>query len=460
MNNRRDFLRSSGTAALMSTLASGCTSSVGRRAGNSAAMLIDNPDHPEPARVDRLPLEWHHATVKRLQEKLGERGIGGILLTDRWNIIYYTGLFHTSTERPMACCIPTNALEVYWFYPGLDLELVRNWWFTDGDYYYDYPHTEGGYPDQGKVVMGPPVDLLEWRLKGLEKRGFGDKKIGLDQSPSAKTLKRMSDILPKASFEDAGEICIGMRRVKTPEEIALIQRSYEYFSQIHAWTRDYILERGTDATDFEVAMAAREYGVDLIMKDIKRDGHPHTAVGINVSIGCRTGPGTGYPHPNQFHHNKIKKGESLQVSGGVRIGGYGGELYLPYQVSPWDAEREKMWEVMAEGSAMQVRMSKAGTRCQEIAKAVHDYQLENGMQKYLDQRVAHGEGMEGHQEPYIALGDETVLEEGMTFSMEPGLFNPAGGYGYNPSDMVLVAKNSGIAMGSVPLSKEWCLLEL
>ena len=119
-----------------------------------------------------------------------------------------------------------------------------------------------------------------------------------------------------------------------------------------------------------------------------------------------------------------------------------------------------MWEVMAEGSAMQVRMSKAGTRCQEIAKAVHDYQVENGMEKYLYQRVAHGEGMEGHQEPYIALGDETVLEEGMTFSMEPGLFNPAGGYGYNPSDMVLVAKNSGIAMGSVPLSKEWCLLEL
>ena len=130
----------------------------------------------------------------------------------------------------------------------------------------------------------------------------------------------MSDILPKASFEDVDEICIGMRRVKTPEEIALIQRSYEYFSQVHAWTRDYILERGTDATDFEVATAAREYGVDLIMKDIKRDGHPHTAVGINVSIGCRTGPGTGYPHPNQFHHNKIKKGESLQVSGGLRIG--------------------------------------------------------------------------------------------------------------------------------------------
>ena len=69
--------------------------------------------------------------------------------------------------------------------------------------------------------------------------------------------------------------------------------------------------------------------------------------------------------------------------------------------------------------------------------------------------------MEGHQEPYIALGDTTVLEEGMTFSMEPGLFYPEQGYGYNPSDNVVVGKETGWVQGSVPnLTKEWALLEL
>jgi len=62
--------------------------------------------------------------------------------------------------------------------------------------------------------------------------------------------------------------------------------------------------------------------------------------------------------------------------------------------------------------------------------------------------------------PYLALGDETVLEEGMTFSMEPGLFYPEGGYGYNPSDTILVTKTTGVEMGSLPLSKEWCFLKL
>ena len=116
---------------------------------------------------------------------------------------------------------------------------------------------------------------------------------------------------------------------------------------------------------------------------------------------------------------------------------------------------------MAEGSQMQIRMSSVGTRCQDIAEAIHTYQIKNGMQKYLYQRVAHGEGMEGHQEPYIALGDETILEKNMTFSMEPGLFYPKGGYGYNPSDMVVVDDGKGYNMGSVPnLTKEWALLSL
>ena len=431
-----------------------------RRSGQSSGLLTNNRDHPTPASFDRLPLEWYQATVRRLQEKLGQQGLDGILINDRWNIIYFTGLFHTSTERPFWCFIPTKELAVYWFYPRLDYEMIRSWWFTDGDYYFDYPHTEGGFPDQGKVVAGPPVDLLQWMLKGLEKRGFGDKRIGFDRPATASNLKRMTQILPKAEFVDVCDICVKMRRVKTPEELALNQRAYDYLSQIQAWTRDYILQHGTDLTDFKVAMAATEYGTDLVMKHIKRDGKPHSAVGIDVEVSCRSGIGTAYPHPNQFHHNRIGKRDSLQVAGSLKIGGYGGELYCPYQIVPWNAEREKTWDVMAEGAAMQVRMSKAGARCQDIAKAIHEYQLKSGMQKYLYQRIAHGEGTEGHQEPFIALGDETILEEGMTFSMEPGLFNPEGGYGYNPSDGVLVARDKGIAISSVPLTKEWCFLKL
>jgi len=209
-----------------------------------------------------------------------------------------------------------------------------------------------------------------------------------------------------------------------------------------------------------VAQAAVRYGTDLIMKDVKRDGRPHTAVGIQVGIGCRTGSATAYPHPNQFFHKRIEKGDALQVAGVVRIGGYGGELYRAYQLAPWDRHRERVWEVHTESTRLQQEHSRAGVACSHVAKVVHDYQVKMGMQKYIYHRPAHGEGMEGHQPPYIALGDFTTLEEGMTFSNEPGLYAPENGFGYNHSDNVLVTAKGGLPQSSVPLSKEWCLLKL
>jgi Xaa-Pro aminopeptidase len=64
--------------------------------------------------------------------------------------------------------------------------------------------------------------------------------------------------------------------------------------------------------------------------------------------------------------------------------------------------------------------------------------------------------MEGHQPPYIALGDETVLEEGMMFSNEPGLYDLEGGYGYNHSNCILITKEGARRLNTTPMTKEFC----
>lgn len=432
--------------------------------GNSEKLLYKDSDHPEPSPkgYDRLPLDWYKNTVKRLKETVADKGVDAIVMADSWNMTYFTGNFMTKTERPCWVVIPVKEDAIFWFSPGLDNELVQSWWCTEMNYYYDFPHAKGGFPDQGKVVKWNTVDLFEWLLEGLKKKGFADKTIGFDWELAPSKIGKVTKILPKAKIADISSDCMKMRMVKTKEEIALTQRAMNYFSKIHAFGRDYLLEKGTDATDFEIAQACIEFGTNLIMTDIKRDGKPHNAVGINVGIGCRTGKGNAYPHPNQKHHNRVKKGDSLQIAGVVRIGGYGGELYRYYQIAPGNKHREKVWDVVTETVRIQERESKAGVTCGEIAEKVHKYQVSQGkdIQKLLYQRVGHGEGMEGHQPPYIALGDQTVLEEGMTFSVEPGLFDPENEFGYNPSDNLLVTKKKGVLMGSVPYSKEWMFLKL
>src|SRR5437016_12468011 len=103
-----------------------------------------------------------------------------------------------------------------------------------------------------------------------------------------------------------------------------MRRAYNYFNQLHSFARDMLLEHGTDLTDFDIASATTKYGTDLLMSDIKRDGAPHTAVGIEIEVGCRTGGSTAYPRPNQFQHNKGARGQALQIEGEVNIACGGG----------------------------------------------------------------------------------------------------------------------------------------
>ncbi|MFQ5664147.1 MAG: M24 family metallopeptidase, partial [Terriglobia bacterium] len=177
-------------------------------------------------------------------------------------------------------------------------------------------------------------------------------------------------------------------------------------------------------------------------------------------FGCRTGPATAYPHPNQFFFKRIEKGDAIQIAALIRIGGYGGEGYRACHIEPLPELGKKMWEVHTAMTHKQAELSKAGVKCNEVAEGVLKLARAAGFESYVYHRPAHGEGMEGHQAPWISLGDDTVLEENMMFSNEPGLYNPAGGYGYNHSNNIRVTKDRGEVMNKTPLTKEWCWLKL
>ena len=254
-----------------------------------------------------------------------------------------------------------------------------------------------------------------------------------------------------------------MQQIKTPEELRLLQRAYRYFDRVHAFARDYILERGTDLTDFELGQALQAFGIELLMNDIVADGQPHSAVGIEVTSNyVRAGVASAYPHPNQFFYQKLERGQTMYVNCDIKLGGMGGECYRNYLIGPWTNEQERLWEVVAETIQIQEEEAKAGAVCSDIAAKIHQHQVDAGMAEYIYHRPAHGQGQffSGHQPPFIALGDYSVLEENMTFSMEPGLYDAARGIGINPSDNLRVTLERGIRFSSVPFSKEWSFLEV
>ncbi|HEY6928113.1 MAG TPA: M24 family metallopeptidase [Thermoanaerobaculia bacterium] len=462
--NRRRFFASSGAAAVGGVLAARSFAEPPPVTGSrSSPLFLDSKDGLEPATFDRLPLEWHQNRTKALQAHLNEEGFAGAWLSDPWNIIYFTGLFFTTTERPFSVFLPADRLAAIWFHPGLDRDLVKSWWSTENEYYFDFQHAEGGFPNEGKVQQGRTVDLQEWVLRNLKKRGYEGKRIAIDREPSSRLQQTAAKVfLKETKFESVADRCERMRMVKTSEELALWRRAYRVFDETHAFARDLLLEKGTDLTDYELGMAATEFGTNLLMKNIKRDGAPHTAVGIEMDVSVRVGRGTAYPHPNQFHHNRIQKGQALQISGGAAIGGCGGELYRAFLLAPWTDHQKKVWTVSRDCCVMQKELSREGVACSTVAYQILQHQVQEGMAKYIYHRPAHGMGMEGHQPPYLALGDYTMLQAGMIFSVEPGLYDPENGFGVNFSDGFAVqggAKPS-LQMSRLPWSEEWCLLKL
>ena len=463
MISRRDFIATSTGAIAASGMAASFPAAAAAASadtpGKKSASLFLPEDDLKASTLDRLPLEWHQARAQILRGKLAEDGYDGILLTDRWNIIYFTGLWHTTTERLVNVFLPVKGDPV-WFHAALDRDLVKSWWYNDGEMYFDWLHAEGAFPNEGKVQMGARVDLTEWLLKALKKRGYAGRTLAADAELRPSMQRKVSAILGK-EMGSASETCMNMRIRKTAEEIALTRRAYNYFNQAHAYARDLLLQHGTDLTDFELGHAATKYGTDLLMADIKRDGAPHTAVGISLGVASRVGRANAYPHPNQFHHTKITRGQAIQIEGGVHIAGCGGELYRAMFIHPLTDQMKKLWTVSRDCCLMQKEESIAGVTCSTVAYKIHKYQVQQGVAPYIYHRPAHGQGWEGHQPPYLALGDYTMLEPGMNFSVEPGLYDPANGIGSNFSDAFIVEPTGpSRQMSRLPWSEEWCLVKI
>lgn len=437
--------------------------------GNSAKMLLPpipgEGGPPEPAQFDRLPLEWNKQTVRRFKQKLAERGVEAFLVRDPLNVIYLTGYWHTNTERPQATFMNSDDTDPWFFYPALDRDLVRGWWFGDGLMYFDFPHAEGAFPNEGKVVQGKTVDLFKLMLEGIKKRGIQGKKIGLDGELYPSESAKASEVLPGVEWVNVSDLLLAMRIVKTPEELALWRRAYTYFDRAHAFARDYILTHGTDITDYEVKMATELWINDQLYSELNlANGAPHHGVKSEVSLEVRAGPVTAYPHPNQPYYNRIGRNMALQIAGAAQIGGCGHENYRMFIIADaagqFDPHMRKLWEVSQRCCDMQVQLQIEGATCSSVAYKIHQYQVEQGVQKYIYHRPAHGAGWEGHQAPYLSLGDYTVLQRNMCFSEEPGLFDPEHGCGFNWSDTVVTGVKSSYRMSCVPYSPEWCWIKL
>jgi Xaa-Pro dipeptidase len=414
MANRREFMRTlSGVAALSITTD---VSHLGRmRFLRMATAMPDASPH------DRLQPDWYRRKVIQVQQQMKERKLNALLLLDATNIIYTVGYFHLSTERPLATLIPQSGDPVM-FVPGLETDQVKTWWVKDYESYFDFPG---------------PVNRVRWIFERVAKRGFDRARIGVEEPRPSRLLVET------------------LRLVKDEDEIRIMRRAMSYADFKVQAGREFVQHNGSVSED-EILKVTADAVADRMSKEL----NDVVGVGIDPPFGGLVpfGKRSAFPHavPSK---DRLKTGDALILSFGAQVGGYNVECERSFCVGKPNDYAKRLFDAMLAAHDVGVENLKEGAVAEEVDQKSLDQIRKAGFETFLRHRTGHGIGLEGHESPWIAEGDKTVLQQGMTFSCEPGVYDPDWG-GFRHSDTVVVRKDKGEVLNSYPTRLEDMVIEI
>jgi len=122
------------------------------------------------------------------------------------------------------------------------------------------------------------------------------------------------------------------------------------------------------------------------------------------------------------------------------VGGYWAELERTMIVGRPTEEQRRYFELMLAAQELAFSQIKPGRRCRDVDRAVRAFFAKEGIQGYWLHHTGHALGIRMHESPFFDIGDDTVIEPGMVFSVEPGIYIP-GFAGFRHSDTVVVTED-------------------
>ena len=349
------------------------------------------------------------ARIAKAQRLMREQGFGAILIEPGATLDYFTGVQWWRSERLTAAILPAEGDPVivtpYFEEPSVRESLsipaeVRSW---------------NEHEDPFAVVAGV-----------LRDRRATAKTIGYDETVRFFAVDGLRKALSGVRIENAAPIVRACRMIKSPAELALMQKATDVTiaAYRHTWPR------------VEKEMAQADIARIMNAATTELGGTPQFALVL-------LGEASAYPH-GSGKPQQVREGEVVLMDCGCTVHGYQADVSRTFVFGAPTAEQRKVWAQVRQGQEIAFRAARIGAPAGSVDDAVRrqyaswgygpGYRLPG-----LSHRTGHGIGLEGHEPVNFVHGELTRLAPGMCFSNEPGLYAP-GKFGVRLEDCIYMTE--------------------
>jgi Xaa-Pro dipeptidase len=352
----------------------------------------------------------------KLAASLRTSGLDAVILNPGPTLAYLTGLHFHLMERPVVLFFAPDKNPAI-VLPELEMQKMNGQMIT--------PFPYGETSSEWDAAFRAAAQSLE--LDG--------KRIGVEpRQLRLLEFRHVRDAAPEADFPDASEALAQLRLRKDPDEVQKMKRAVQ------------IAQSALEATIplIKAGMKEKEIASELVMQLLKNGSDPDMPFAPIVS----SGPNSANPHATPSER-KLQRGDLLVVDWGAAHEGYISDLTRTFAVIEVDTECQTIHRIVQEANAAGRAAAKPGVPCAEVDKAARAVIEKSGYGKFFMHRVGHGIGMEAHEEPYMRGDNMQLLEPGMTFTVEPGIYLPNRN-GVRVEDNVVVTAEGAESLSDMP----------
>ena len=346
------------------------------------------------------------ARMERAATHAAEAGLTGLLVAPGPDLLYFTGYAPIAiTERITMLAIPAAGD------PSMIVPILER-------------------PDAAKSPAADALKLADWTdgsdpYEATAALLDGSGRYAISDSAWAMHVLGLQKTLPGSSYESMTSAMPLLRAIKGDDELERLTAA----------------GAAADASFEDIAgvkFAGRresEIGADLAGFLRK---HGHSEVDFTV-VG--SGPNGANPH-HELSERVIEEGDMVVLDFGGLLDGYGSDTTRTVHVGePTDEERE-VHEIVRQAQQAGFDAVRPGIACQEIDRAARKVISDAGYGEYFIHRVGHGIGLTTHEPPYMVEGETHLIEPGMCFSIEPGIYLPDR-FGVRIEDIVVATEDGG-----------------